>query len=89
MKRMYLLERLENFFLLSFYPLLFFTLFGILKILDGLYFQDFPLLIRAVIFCTGVFFGATFGYISAMLLFDHFFPRYFKSWEEIANKKRD
>ncbi len=89
MKKNEIFGRLENFFLCSFYPVLFFALFGILKILDSLYFQDFSILIRAVIFFTGVFFGAALGYVLATVLFDHFFPRYCRIMEEIVNEKRE
>jgi H+/Cl- antiporter ClcA len=54
---------------------------------DGLYFQDSPLLLRAAIFFAGLFFGSTLGYILATLLFDYFFPRYCSIMEEPANKK--
>ena len=89
MKKIDVFGRLENFFLASFYPLLFFALFGILNILDGLYFQDFSLLIRVVIFLIGIFFGATLGYVLATVIFNHFFPRYCKIMEEIVNEKRE
>ncbi len=87
MKKIDILVRLEDFFLCSFYPLLFFALLGILKIVDVLYFQNFSLLIRAVIFFAGVFVGAALGYVLATLIFDCFFPRYCKIIEEIVNEK--
>ena len=89
MKKIDALEKLENFFLCSFYPFLFFALFGILHIVDGLYFQDSPLLLRAVIFFAGLFFGSTLGYILATVLFDYVFPRYCSIMEEPANKKQN
>jgi hypothetical protein len=89
MKKINIIGRLVDFFLYSFYPFLFFVLFGMVKIVDGLYLQDFPLLLRAVLFLTGVFFGATLGYVLATVLFDHFFPRYCKVMEEIVNEKRE
>jgi len=87
MKKIDLLRKLENYFLSCFYPFLFFVLFGILIILDSLYFQDLPLLMRTVILLAGLSFGATLGYILATVLFDHFFPRYCKIIEEIVNEK--
>jgi hypothetical protein len=89
MKKIDLLRRLEDFFLYNFYPLLFFALFGILKIVDGLCFQDFPLLLRAVFFFVGLFFGATLGYILATVLFDRFFPRYCKIMEELVTENKN
>ncbi|MBN2107771.1 MAG: hypothetical protein JW832_10115 [Deltaproteobacteria bacterium] len=89
MKKIDALEKLENFFLCNFYPILFFALFGMLHIVDKLYFQDSPLLLRAVIFFAGLFFGSTLGYVGATVLFDHFFPRYCSIMEEPANKKQD
>jgi hypothetical protein len=89
MKKFDVLEKIENFFFCNFYPLLFLAIFGILHIVDGLYFQDSPLLLRAVIFFAGLFFGSTLGYILATVLFDCFFPRYCSSMEEPANKKQD
>ena len=71
MKKIASLKKLENFFFYNFYPLLFFALFGILHIVDGLYFQDSPLFLRAVIFFAGLFFGSTLGYILATVLFDY------------------
>jgi hypothetical protein len=89
MKKIDTLGRLEDFFLCSFYPLLFFVLLGILKIVDVLFFQNFSLVIRAVIFFAGVFFGAALGYVLATLIFDRFFPRYCRMMEEIVNEKED
>jgi len=89
MKKIDTLGRLEDFFLCSFYPVLFFAILGMLKILDGLYFQNFSLVIRVVIFFAGVFFGAALGYVLATLMFDRFFPRYCKIMEEIDNEKRE
>jgi hypothetical protein len=89
MKIFALFRRLEDFFLCSFYPALFFALFGICKIVDGLFFQNFPLFLRAVIFFAGVFFGAALGYVLVTLLLDHCFPRYCKVMEEIVNEKRE
>jgi len=78
MKKIDLFVGLENFFLCSFYPLLFFALLGVMKMLDGFYFNDFPLLIRTVIFIFGVFFGGVLGYVLATLIFNHFATLYCK-----------
>jgi hypothetical protein len=89
MKKIDIFVGLENFFFCSFYPLLFFALLGIFKILDGLYFKDFLLLIRAVIFIIGVFFGATFSYVLTTVILDRFFSRYCKIMEETVNKNQE
>jgi hypothetical protein len=89
MKKIDVFGRLENFFLCSFYPVLLFALLGILIIVDGLYFQNFSVLIRVAIFFIGVFFGAAFGYVLATVIFNHFFPRYCKILDGIFDDKRE
>jgi hypothetical protein len=81
MKKIDIMVKLENFLVAGFYPVLFISLIGILKLFDGLYLQDFPLLLRTVIFCTGMVFGATLGYVGAILIGDTFFPRFSREME--------
>jgi hypothetical protein len=89
MKKIDAFGMLESFFICGFYPLLFFALLGIANIVDRLYFQDFSLYIRAVIFFVGVSCGATLGYVVATLLCDLICPRYCRIMEEIVNEKRE
>jgi len=67
--------KLKKLLISGFYPILFFFLIGIMKLVDNLFFQNLPALLRTVIFFTGILFGATLVYVVAILFFHLFFPR--------------